>query len=63
MRKIQNGEFALSIMVNEIEAFLCFCILGENSKIQNGRHFRTEERFLKIRQSVLLTNPAVKKFR
>ena len=32
-------EIALSPTVKEIEAFLCFRIFGENSKIQNGRHF------------------------
>ena len=32
-------EIALSLTVKEIEAFLCFRIFGENSKIQNGRHF------------------------
>ena len=29
-------------MVKEIEPNLCFAILGENSKIQNGRHFLGE---------------------
>ena len=32
-------EIALSLTAKEIEAFLCFRIFGENSKIQNGRHF------------------------
>ena len=32
-------EIALSRMVKEIEANLCFAIVGKNSKIQNGRHF------------------------
>ena len=32
-------EIALSLTVKEIEAFLSFRIFGENSKIQNGRHF------------------------
>ena len=32
-------EIALSRTVKEIEANLCFAILGKNSKIQNGRHF------------------------
>ena len=35
-------------MVKEIEAILCFSIFGENSKIQNGRHFWGGENFLKI---------------
>ena len=30
---------ALSRTVKEIEANLCFAILGKNSKNQNGRHF------------------------
>ena len=32
-------EIALSRMVKEIEANLCFAIFGKNSKIQNGRQF------------------------
>ena len=32
-------EIALSHTVKEIEANFCFAIFGENSKIQNGRHF------------------------
>ena len=32
-------EIALSRTVKEIEANLCFAIFGNNSKIQNGRHF------------------------
>ena len=38
-------EIALSRMVKEIEANLCFAIFGKNSKIQNGRHFRGGEIF------------------
>ena len=38
-------EIALSLTVKEIEAKLCFCIFGENSKNQNGRHFWREEIF------------------
>ena len=34
---VQNfDEIALSRTVKEIEAILCFAILGKNSKIQNG---------------------------
>ena len=33
------NEIALSLMVKEIEASLCFATIGKNSKIQNGRHF------------------------
>ena len=32
-------KFALSGMVFEIQAFLCFAIFAKNSKIQNGCHF------------------------
>ena len=32
-------EIPLSDTVKEIEANLCFAILGKISKIQNGRHF------------------------
>ena len=38
-------KIALSSMVKEIEANLCFPIFGKNSKIQNGRHFWEEEIF------------------
>ena len=38
-------EIALSRMVKDIEAILCFAILGKNSKIQNGRHMWEEEIF------------------
>ena len=41
-------EIALSRTVKEIEANLCFAIVGKNSKIQNGRHFWGGENFLKI---------------
>ena len=41
-------EIALSRTVKETEAILCFAILGKNSKIQNGRHMREEENFLKL---------------
>ena len=38
-------EIALSRMVKEIEANLCFAIFGKNLKIQNGRHFWGGENF------------------
>ena len=38
-------EITLSCTVKEIEAILCFAILGKNSKIQNGRHMWEEENF------------------
>ena len=41
-------EITLSRTVKQIEAILCFAILGKNSKIQNGRHFWRGENFLKI---------------
>ena len=44
-------EIALSHTVKEIEANLCFAILGKNSKIQNGHHFSGGENFLKIAKS------------
>ena len=43
-------EIALSRMVKEIEANLCFAIVGKNSKIQNGRHFWGGEKFLKLQR-------------
>ena len=51
------GEIALSRMVKEIEANLCFAILGKNSKIQNGRHFWEAENFLKIANITFLRYP------
>ena len=44
------NEIALSLTVKEREAFLCFRIFGENSKIQNGRHF------LKILEKLLYSS-------
>ena len=41
-------------MVKEIEANLCFAIVGKNSKIQNGRHFRGGEFFFKIAKNTML---------
>ena len=38
-------EMGLFRTVKEIEAILCFAILGKNSKIQNGRHMWEEENF------------------
>ena len=38
--RIENfDEIALSLTVKEIAYILRFYIFGENSKIQNGRHF------------------------
>ena len=56
-------EIALSRTVKEIQAILCFSIFGENSKIQNGRHFCGGENFLKINNSTFLLYPAGRKFR
>ena len=56
-------EMALSGMVKEIEANLCFAIFGKNSKIQNGRHFWGGETFLKNAKSTLLIYPVGRKFR
>ena len=47
-------EIALSRMVKEIEANLCFAIFGKNSKIQNGRHFRGGEIFFLIAKNTML---------
>ena len=56
-------EIALSRTVKEIEANLCFAILGKNSKIQNGRHFWGGETFLKIAKITFLRYPVGRKFR
>ena len=40
-------------MVQEIQVILSFTIFVKNSKIQNGRHFWKEEKFLKNGQSIL----------
>ena len=47
-------EIALSRMVKEIEANLCFAIFGKNLKIQNGCHFRGGEIFFKIAKNTML---------
>ena len=47
-------EIALSRTVKEIEANLCFAIVGKNSKIQNGCHFWGGENFLKIAKITFL---------
>ena len=57
------AEIALSRMVKEIEANLCFTIFGKNSKIQNGRHFWGGENFLKIVKITFLKYPMGRKFR
>ena len=43
-------EITLSRTVKEIEANLCFAILGKNSKIQNGRHFGEGKIFGKLQR-------------
>ena len=55
-------EITLSGTVKEIEANLCFSILGKNSKIPNGLHFWGEKIFLKIAKSALLRYPVSRKF-
>ena len=50
-------EIALSRTVKEIEANLCFAIVGKNSKIQNGCHFWGGENFLKIAKITFLRYP------
>ena len=62
--RVENfDEIALSRTVKGIEAILCFSIFGENSKIQNGRHFCGGENFLKIANSTYLLYPVGRKFR
>ena len=56
-------EIALSRMVKEIEANLCFSIFAQNSKIQNGRHFWGGENFLNIAKTTLLRYPVGRKFK
>ena len=56
-------EIALSRTVKEIEANLCFAIVGKNSKIQNGCHFWGGENFLKIANITFLRYPVGRKFR
>ena len=55
-------EIALSRTVKEIEANLCFAIFGQNSKIQNGRHFWGGEKFLKMGKSTFVRYPVGRKF-
>ena len=57
------NEIALSRMVKEIEANLCFAIFGKNSKIQNGRHFGEGKFFLKITKITFFRYPVDRKFR
>ena len=45
-----------------VKANLCFSILGQNSKIQNGRHMWGGENFLKIAKSTFLRYPVGRKF-
>ena len=55
-------EITLSRTVKEIEPNLCFSILGQNSKIQNGRHMWGGENFLKIAKSTFFRYPMGRKF-
>ena len=55
-------EIALPRTVKETEANSCFAIFGENSKIQNGRHFWRGENSLKIAKSTMLRYPVGRKF-
>ena len=48
--------------MKEIQGNLCFAIFGKNSKMQNGRHFRGGENFLKIAKSTFLRYPVVENF-
>ena len=51
------NEIALSHTFKEVEANLCFAIFGKNLKIQNCRHFRGGEFFLKIAENTFLRYP------
>ena len=55
-------EVTLYCTVKEIEAILCFAILGKNSKIQNARHMWGGENFLQIAKSTFLRYPMGRKF-
>ena len=62
--RVENfDEIALSRTVKEIEANLCFAILGKNSKIQNSRHFWGEENFFENCQEYISRYPVGRKFR
>ena len=50
-------EIDLCHTVKEIAANSCFAIFGQNSKIQNGRHFWGGENSLKIAKSTFLRYP------
>ena len=54
-------EITLSCTVKKIEATFCFSILGQNSKILNGRHMWGGENFLKIAKSTFLRYPVGQK--
>ena len=56
-------EITLSRTVKKIEANSGFSIFGQNSKIQNGRHFWGGENFLKIAKNTMLRYPVGRKFR
>ena len=56
-------KFRRNRTVKDIEANLCFAIFGKNSKIQNGHHFREEEKFLNIAKSTFFSYPVGRKFR
>ena len=45
------GEIALCHTVFEIQAFFVFSNFAKNLKIQNGRHFWWDKKFLKIRSA------------
>ena len=55
-------EIALSCTVKEIEANLCFAIMGKNSKIQNGRHFWGGENVGKLQRLFFLDTQWVENF-
>ena len=57
------AKITLSRTVQDIRAILSFTIFVKNLKIQNGRHFWKEEKFLRIEQSILHIYRVGQKFR
>ena len=63
LKMVENfDEIALSRMVKEIQANLCFAIFGKYSKIQNSRHFWGGENFWKIAKITFLRYPVGENF-
>ena len=56
------AEFTLSGTVLEIQAFFCFAIFVKNLKIQYGRHFWWDKKFLKIESATQQSYPIDQNF-